>query len=97
MKKLYSQMNKNGAIKLMTQHKCHETWMQKVQQAAMHPYHIPLATSDPLPYSNPCKHHHMSKSRQHHQDLFSFGKIFRGDPAMKVVVLSVSHHTNTNN
>ena len=80
----------------MTWHEHRETWMQKVQQAAMHPHHIPLATSDPFPYSNPCTHHHMSKSRRHHQDLFSFGKIFLDDPATKVVVLSVLHHTNTN-
>ena len=97
MKKLYSQTNKNRAIKQMTQHERRETQMRKARQVAMYPHHIPLVTSDPLPYTNPRDHHHMSKSRRHHQDIFSFRRLFPDDPATKVGVLSMSDHTSTNN
>lgn len=93
VKKLYSLTNKNGAIKQMTRHECRETRMWKAQHAfkamdhRVHPHHIPLTTSDPLPYTDPRDHHHMSKSRRHYRDLFSFAKMYPGDPATKVTSL----------
>ena len=93
VKKLYSLTNKNGAIKQMPRHERCETRMRKAQHAfkvmdhRVHPHHIPLTTSDPLPYTDPRDHHHMSKSRRHYRDLFSFAKMYPGDPATKVTSL----------
>ena len=101
MKRLYSRTNKNGAIKQITRHERRETRMRKAQQAAKaldhrtHTHHAPLTTSDPLPYTNSRDHHHMLKSRRHHQDFFSFSKRFPHDPATKVMGLCFCNRHTT--
>ena len=51
----------------------------------IHPHHVaPYSDTDPLPYTDPAMHHHMSDSRKHHQDVFSLARLFPDDPATKV-------------
>ena len=45
---------------------------------------IPFEDSEPLPYTPPEEHHHISKSRSYHMNLMSFLTSNQGDPAITV-------------
>ena len=80
----------------MTRHEHRETQLLRAQRAAnskavrdqrnsgANVHHVPFDTSDELPYTDPSMHHHMSESRRHPQDIFSFSKHIPDDPATKV-------------
>ena len=92
-KRLYGRTNKNLAIKQMTKHERRETRLLRAWRAtcAAVPtlpdltHHVDFLESDPLPYTDPSSHHHISDSRKRSQDLFSFQKEFPDDPATKVI------------
>ncbi len=44
--------------------------------------------SDPLPYTPPEKHHHMSHSNRFHEDLTNWLSVNRNDPALHVRLLT---------
>jgi hypothetical protein len=74
----------------MTKHERRETRLLRARRAvsaegtSVHTHHVKFAESDPLPYTEPSQHHHISDSRKHGQDIFSFGRLFPNDPATKV-------------
>ena len=71
----------------MTRHEQHETRLlraRRAAQASTHLHHVSFCDNDPLPYTDPAMHHHMSDSRRHFQDAFSFSREFPADPAVKV-------------
>jgi hypothetical protein len=74
----------------MTKHERRETRLLRARRVAedkaakSHAHHVEFAESDPLPYTEPSLHHHISDSRKHGQDLFSFQKRLPDDPATKV-------------
>lgn len=90
VKRLFGRTNKNGYIKQMTQHEHRESRLLRQrrttehQHAKAHPHHVDFAESDPLPYADAHLHHHISDSKKHGQDLFSFSKKNPNDPACKV-------------
>lgn len=90
-KRLYGRTNKNLAIKQMTKHERRETRLLRARRATCantprpHTHHVDFSESDPLPYTDPSSHHHISDSRKRSQDLFSFQKEFPDDPATKVI------------
>ena len=77
----------------MTKHERRETRLLQAQRVArakttkFHAHHVTFSESDPLPYTEPSLHHHISDSKKHGQDVFSFGKLFPDDPATKVINL----------
>jgi hypothetical protein len=80
----------------MTKHERRETRLLRARRAVngnaarSHAHHVEFSESDPLPSAEPSLHHHISDSRKHGQDLFSFQKQFPDDPATKVVILKLS-------
>lgn len=90
VKRLYGRTNKNRAIKQMTKHERRETRLLRArraatsQQSTTHPHHVAFSEQDPLPYTDAALHHHISDSKKHGQDAFSFGRLFPNDPATKV-------------
>jgi hypothetical protein len=91
VKRLYGRTNKNFAIKQMTKHERRETRILRARRAInakaaqSHAHHVGFSENDPLPYTDPSLHHHISESKKHGQDLFSFQKQFPNDPATKVI------------
>ena len=89
VKRLYGRTNKNRAIKQMTKHERRETRLLRArraatsQQSTTHPHHVAFSEQDPLPYTDAALHH-ISDSKKHGQDAFSFGRLFPNDPATKV-------------
>jgi hypothetical protein len=53
------------------------------QRRKSHPHHVDFSENDPL-LNTDIRMHHISDSKQHSQDAFSFNKIFPDDPATKV-------------
>jgi hypothetical protein len=80
----------------MTKHERRETRLLRArrtaeaEQAKTHPHQVKFSENDPLPYTKAALHHHISKSRKHGQDAFSFAKMFPDDPATKVISF-ISH------
>jgi hypothetical protein len=77
----------------MTRHERREKCLLRRRQApgsptsrarAVHHHHVDFSENDPLPYSEPDLHHHISDNRRHYQDAFSFEKENPADPATKV-------------
>lgn len=77
----------------MTKHEWCETRLQRVHRATQaksardctnQTHYVPFESDDPLPYTDPLMHHHMSDTRRHPQDIFTFVKQYPQDPAMKV-------------
>lgn len=91
VKRLYGRTNKKSATKQITILERRETRLLRARRAAQsirpsHSHHVgPLSDADPLPYTDPAMHHHMSDSRRHSQDAFSFSRLFTNDPATKVI------------
>lgn len=81
----------------MTKHERRETRLLRTRRALddnaarPHAHHVEFSESDPLPYTDPSLHHHISDARKHGQDLFSFQKQFPDDPATKVTYLHFLH------
>jgi hypothetical protein len=78
-------------VKQMTKHERHETKLLRARRAAeakMHSHHVAFSDNDPLPYTDPAMHHHISDSKRHSQDAFSFCRKFPADPATKVSIFS---------
>jgi hypothetical protein len=93
-KRLYGRTNKNRAIKQITIHERRETRLLRARRAAQartgtHSHHVSFSDNDPLPYTDPAMHHHISDSRRYGQDAFSFSRKFPTDPAVKVSVCSM--------
>ena len=90
VKRLYGRNNKNGAIKQMTKHEHRETRLLRARRTASsqhtttHPHHVAFSEQDLLPYTDAAMHHHISDTKRHGQDVFSFGRLFPNDPATKV-------------
>jgi len=75
----------------MTKHERRETKLLRARRAAeakMHSHHVAFSDNDPLPYTDPAMHHHISDSKRHSQDAFSFCRKFPADPATKVSIFS---------
>jgi hypothetical protein len=75
----------------MTKHERRETKLLRARRAAeakMHSHHVAFSDNDPLPYTDPAMHHHISDSKRHSQDAFSFCRQFPADPAVKVDIFS---------
>lgn len=73
----------------MTVHERRETKLLRARRKAAdhhqdHLHHVAFSENDPLPYSDASMHHHISDSKKHSQDAFSFTKQFPEDPATKV-------------
>jgi hypothetical protein len=71
----------------MTRHERRETRLLRAWRAAQsktHLHHVAFSDNDPLPYTDPAMHHHISDSKRHSQDAFSFCRHFPADPAVKV-------------
>lgn len=77
----------------MTKHEQRETRLRRARRAAQsksardrtgHSHHVPFEIDDLLPYTDPSMHHHMSDTRRHPQDVFSFTRQHPLDPATKV-------------
>jgi hypothetical protein len=49
-----------------------------------HLHHVAFSENEPLPYADADTHHHISDSRKHYQDAFSFAQKNPEDPATKV-------------
>jgi hypothetical protein len=49
-----------------------------------HSHHVAFSENEPLPYVDVDTHHHISDSRKHYQDAFSFSHKNPEDPATKV-------------
>jgi hypothetical protein len=85
VKRYYARTNKRQAIDQVVKLERREARLQRAKTAeANHSHHVSMAESDPLPYTIGEMHHHISDSRNHPLDLFSFGRKFPGDPATKV-------------
>jgi hypothetical protein len=76
----------------MTRHERRETRLLRARRAGLvssrkmiHSHHVAFSDNDSLPYADPEMHHHISDSRRHYQDAFSFVKESPNDPATKVV------------
>jgi hypothetical protein len=54
-----------------------------------HP-HLVAADADPISYAENTLHHHISHSKNHYQDAFSFQKNFPDDPATQVNALHMT-------
>jgi hypothetical protein len=103
-KRLYGRTNKNQAIRQMTRHERRETQLLRVRRANVaangrttHSHHVDFSENDPLPYADTEMHHHISDSRRHYQDAFSFVKGAPQDPATKVRTCDLPfkmYHTN---
>jgi hypothetical protein len=76
----------------MTRHERRETRLLRARRGlasrvkATHRHHVSFVDDDPLPYADPEMHHHISDSRKHYQNTFSFAKQSPHDPAMKVII-----------
>ena len=81
-------MNKQKAIKQITQHECCAAHLKAMKDkdgdTTTNQHHVPFDTSDELPYTDPSMHHHISDSCRHPQDVFSFPKHILDDPVTKV-------------
>jgi hypothetical protein len=76
----------------MTRHERRETKLLRARRAAQsktHLHHVTFSDNDPLPYTDPAMHHHISDSKRHSQDAFSFCRHFTADPAVKVSIFLV--------
>ena len=74
----------------MARHERRETRLLRARRAAQaktHAHHVAFSDSDPLPYTHPAMHHHISESKRHSQDAFSFCRKFPDDPATKVSMM----------
>lgn len=90
MKRFYGRTNKNRAVKQMTKHERRETRLLRAHHAAQartHAHHVAFSDNDPLPYTHPAMHHHISESKRNPQDAFSFCRKFPDDPAVKVSMM----------
>jgi hypothetical protein len=90
VKRFYGRTNKNRAVKQMTKHERRETRLLRARRAAQagtHAHHVAFSDNDPLPYTHPAMHHHISESKRHSQDAFSFCRKFPDDPAATVSMM----------
>jgi hypothetical protein len=98
-KRLYGRTNKNHAIRQMTRHERRETRLLRARAASTafpalaskakivkesHSHHVAFSENEPLPYVDADMHHHISDSKRHYQDAFSFAQKNPDDPATKV-------------
>ena len=49
-----------------------------------HLHHVPFESDDPIPYTDPSVHHHITDAWWHPQDVLTYSKQYPQDPVTKV-------------
>jgi hypothetical protein len=97
VKRVYGRTNKKDATAQIAKHeRCQAHFAQALEVAKtteqakqIHSHHVGLSEVDPLPPTSPDMHHHISNSKNHPCDIFSFMHKYNHDPATKVYLLPV--------
>ena len=88
VKRFYSRTSKVGFTQQITKHQRRERLLHNLSKSST-PENNPTAAvsfrdSDPLPYTSPTVHHHISNSNRYYENLTTWLGTYSGDPALTV-------------
>jgi hypothetical protein len=93
VKKFFSRTNKKQYQRQITKHEQRERRLHQMQtgnqptlkRSASSTPALAFHDSDPLPFTDPAVHYHMSQSQRHYIDVTSWLADNKQDPALKVI------------
>ena len=94
VKRFYSRTNKVGSTKQIAKHQRRERLLHNLSKLSA-PKSNPTAAvgfqeSDPLPFTLPTVHHHISNSNRYHDNMTAWLGTHSGDPALMVLISSTA-------